>query len=67
MHVRQIDLSYTDDEDSLATAVLHVCSHTPTGQEIFRQLALEPAEVRTLEALLERALRRVSHRALTLV
>lgn len=68
MRVEQIDLRYLDEhDDRLAAASLHVRSHAPAGQEIFTQLALEPDEIRTLETVLRRALRRVTHRALTLV
>ena len=68
MRVEQIDLRYPDEhDDRLAAANLHVRSHTPAGQVMFTQLALEPDEIRTLEAVLRKALRRVTHRALTLV
>jgi len=68
MRVEQIDLRYLDEhDDRLAAASLHIRSHAPAGQAIFTQLALEPDELRTLEAVWRRALRRVTHRALTLV
>lgn len=68
MRVEQIDLRYPDDNgDRLVEANLHARSYTPAGQAIFMQLALEPDEIRTLEAVLRKALRRVTHRALTLV
>lgn len=68
MRVEQIDLRYPDDNgDRLVEATLHVRSYTPAGQAMFTQLALDPDEIRTLEAVLRKALRRVTHRALTLV
>lgn len=68
MRVEQIDLRYLDEhDDRLAAASLHIRSHAPAGQAIFTQLALDLDELRTLEAVLRRALRRVTHRALTLV
>lgn len=68
MRVERIDLRYPDDDgDRLAEASLHVRSHTSAGQAIYTQLALEPGEVRALETVLRKALRRVTHRALTLV
>ena len=68
MRVEQIDLLYPDEHgDRLVEATLHVRSHTPAGHAMFTQLALEPDEIRTLETVLRRALRRVTHRALTLV
>ena len=68
MRVEQIDLRYPDDNgDRLVEASLHVRSYTPAGQAIYTQLALEPDEVQALETVLRKALRRVTHRALTLV
>ena len=68
MRVEQIDLRYPDDNsDGLVEASLHVRSYTPAGQAMFSQLTLEPDEVRALETVLRKALRRVTHRALTLV
>ena len=68
MRVEQIDLRYPDDNgDRLVEATLHVRSYTPAGQAMFTQLALDLDEIRTLEAVLRKALRRVTHRALTLV
>lgn len=68
MRVEQIGLRYPDDNgDRLVEANLHVRSYTPAGQAMFTQLALEPDEIRTLEVVLRKALRRVTHRALTLV
>ena len=68
MRVEQIDLRYPDDNgDRLVEASLHLRSYTPAGHAIYTQLALEPGEVRALETVLRTALRRVTHRALTLV
>lgn len=68
MRVEQTDLRYPDDNgDRLVEVTLHIRWHTPAGHAMFTQLALEPDELRTLEAVLRKALRRVTHRALTLV
>lgn len=68
MRVEQIDLRYPDDNGNrLVEASLHVRSSTPAGQTIYTQLALEPDEIRALETVLRKALRRVTYRALTLV
>ena len=68
MRVEQIDLRYPDDNgDRLVEVSLHVRSYTPAEQAIYTRLTLEPDEVRALETVLRKALRRVTRRALTLV
>ncbi len=68
MRVQQIDLRYAQaPEDTLLGARLHVQSHSLTGQEIFREVDLDIKEVRELERLLDRALKRLTQEALKLI
>ncbi len=68
MRALQIDLQYAQaPEDTLLAARLHVQSHSVTGQEIFREVGLDIKEVRELERLLDRALRRLTQEALKLI
>lgn len=68
MRVQQIDLRYAEaPEGTLLGARLHVQSHSLTGQEIFREVDLDIKEVRELERLLDRALRRLTQEALKLI
>ena len=68
MRVQQIDLRYAQaPEDALLGARLHVQSHSLTGQEIFREVDLDIKEVRELERLLDRTLKRLTQEALKLI
>lgn len=68
MRVQQIDLSYADETgDTLGGATLHVQSTTLSGQEIYTQVALEAQEVRTLEQVIQQALKRLTREALKLI
>lgn len=68
MRVQQIDLNYRDEtKDTLETAILHVQSKSLSGQEVFREFALEAKEVRALEQLLQQALGRLTREALKLI
>lgn len=68
MRVQQIDLRYAEaPDDTLLGAGLHVQSHSLTGQEIFREVDLDIKEVRELERLLDRALKRLTREALKLI
>ncbi len=68
MRVQQIDLQYAQPpQDTLLGARLHVQSHSLTGQEIFREVDLDIKEVRELERLLDRALKRLTQEALKLI
>ena len=68
MRVQQIDMHYADEMGAtLAGATLHVQSKTLSGQEVFREVALEAKEIRALERLMQQALRRLTQEALKLV
>ena len=68
MRVQQIDLRYAQaPKDTLLGARLHVQSYSLTGQEIFREVDLDIKEVRELERLLDRALKRLTQEALKLI
>ena len=68
MRIQQIDLRYAEaPDDTLLEAGLHVQSHSLTGQEIFHEVDLDIKEVRELEHLLDRALKRLTQEALKLI